>query len=169
MIKGKKYVLTPLTSYQVSEDYRAMKKLRERIKVDEKKSEGESYTIVPKKRSDLANNKKNMCIIAKPDNCLKGMDEERFLVCLVNTNLLLNSNHDTSTLPSIVSSLLQDYDDLFLKDMPKGLTPLRGLEHQIDFVLDSQISNIMAYMSNSKENRDLQMQVEELFESGLIK
>ena len=106
VIEGKKYVLAPLTPYQVSEDYRAMKELRERIRVDEARSEGESSTNVPKEGSDLAKNKKNMYMIAKPSKCLKGVDEERFLMCLVNTNLLLHANQVTRTLPSIVSSLL---------------------------------------------------------------
>ncbi|KAH0751925.1 hypothetical protein KY290_005193 [Solanum tuberosum] len=48
MIEGKKYVLAPLTPYQVSEDYRAMKELHERIKAEEAKGEGESSIVVPK-------------------------------------------------------------------------------------------------------------------------
>ena len=73
-------------------------------------------------------------MIAKPRNCLKGVDEGSFLVCLVNTNLLLHANQDTSTLPNIISSLFQGYDDLFSVEMPAGLPPLRGIEHQIDFI-----------------------------------
>ena len=82
----------------------------------------------------LGLNKKNMCMIAKPSLCLKGVDERSLLVCLVNTNLLLHANQDTSTLPSIISSLLQEYDELFPVEMPAGLPPLRGIEHQIDFI-----------------------------------
>ncbi|XP_049405104.1 uncharacterized protein LOC125868519 [Solanum stenotomum] len=100
---------------------------------------------------------------------LEGVDEECFLVCLVNTNLLLHANQDTSTLPSIISSLLQGYDELFPDEMPAGLPPLRGIEHQIDFIPGSQIPNHPAYMSNPAETKELSRQVEELLERGLIK
>ena len=54
VIEGKKYVIAPLTPYQVSEDYRVMKELRDRIKTTEEKGDGESSTIVPKEESTLA-------------------------------------------------------------------------------------------------------------------
>ena len=169
VIEGKMYVIAPLTPYQVSEDYRVMKELRDRIKTTEEKGDGESSTIVPKEESTLSKNKKNMCMIAKPRNCLKGVDEGSFLVCLVNTNLLLHANQDTSTLPSIISSLLQGYNELFPNEMSIGLPPLRGIEHQIDFISGSQIPNHPAYRSNSTKTKDLSRQVEELLEKGLIK
>ena len=103
-----------------------MKELRERIKTDEAKGDSESPTIIPKEGSALAKNKKNMCMIENPSKFLKGLDEGSFLVCLVNTNLMLHVNQDTSTLPSIISSLLQEYDELFPDEMPAGLPPLKG-------------------------------------------
>lgn len=44
-----------------------------------------------------------------------GADEERLLVFLVNTKLLLHTNQDTKVFPSIISSLLKEYVDLFLE------------------------------------------------------
>lgn len=89
-------------------------------------------------------------MIAKPSLCLKGVDERSLLVCLVNTNLLLHANQDTSTLPSIISSLLQEYDELFPNEMPAGLPPLRGIEHQIDFIPGSQILKLDENLSMEK-------------------
>ena len=53
--------------------------------------------------------------------------------------------------------------------MPTGLPPLRGIEHQIDFVPDAQIPNRLAYRSNPKETKELQRQVEELLEKGHVR
>ena len=46
--------------------------------------------------------------------------------------------------------------------MPSGLPPIRGIEHQIDFVPGATIPNRPTYRSNPKETKELQSQVEEL-------
>ncbi|XP_074301641.1 uncharacterized protein LOC141633046 [Silene latifolia] len=37
-------------------------------------------------------------------------------------------------LPKEVQELLQSYEDVFPNELPSGLPPLRGIEHQIDFI-----------------------------------
>jgi len=49
------------------------------------------------------------------------------------------------------------------------LPPIRGIEHQIDFVLGVSIPNRSAYRSNLEETRELQRQVEELMSKGYIR
>ncbi|XP_059289236.1 uncharacterized protein LOC132042720 [Lycium ferocissimum] len=132
VVNGKKYILNPLAPYQVSEDYRVMGDLREKYQKEEKeKSEKEGGLGLRWRGTSKDGSKK--CLLAKPSNYLKGL-MRHFLVCLVNKDLLLNANQATSTLPSSMSSLLQEYEALFPEEMPDGLPPLRGIEHQIDFV-----------------------------------
>ena len=54
---------------------------------------------------------------------------------------LLNINEFDSTLPSVFSSLLQEFEDVFPNDGPSGLPPFRGIEHQIGFNSKTIISN----------------------------
>ncbi|XP_059295621.1 uncharacterized protein LOC132048956 [Lycium ferocissimum] len=168
VLGGRKFVLAPLTPYQVSEDYRIIKELRERVQVEEmqKREKGALVTTCGEGSSQDGSKR---CMLAKPSNCLKGIDERHFMVYLVNKNLLLHTNQTITTLPSSVSSLLQEYNDLFLEEIPNGLPLLRGIEHQIDFVPVSQIPNKLAYRSNPEETKELQRQVEELREKGLVK
>ncbi|XP_049405065.1 uncharacterized protein LOC125868469 [Solanum stenotomum] len=63
----------------------------------------------------------------------------------------------------------QNFEDVFPDDTPKGLPPLRGIEHQIDFVPGSQLPNRPAYRSNPEETKELQRQVEELLEKGFVR
>ncbi|RVW80731.1 Transposon Ty3-I Gag-Pol polyprotein [Vitis vinifera] len=49
-------------------------------------------------------------------------------------------NHDGFK-NSVVVSLLQEYEDVFPNDVPSGLPPIRGIEHQIDFVPGATIPN----------------------------
>ena len=44
---------------------------------------------------------------------------------------------------------------MFLDDIPSGLPPIRGIDHQIDFVLGSTISNRPAYRCNPEETKEL--------------
>ena len=46
--------------------------------------------------------------------------------------------------------------------MPDGLPPIRGIEHQIDFVPGASIPNRPASRSNPEETKELQRQVNEL-------
>lgn len=50
-------------------------------------------------------------------------------------DVYFSTNDLNSSLPSIVVSLLQDFEDLFPEEIPYGLPTRRGIEHQIDFIL----------------------------------
>ncbi|XP_047259435.1 uncharacterized protein LOC124891964, partial [Capsicum annuum] len=62
-----------------------------------------------------------------------------------------------------------DYKDVFPKELPQGLPPLRGIEHQIDFVPGSQSPNKSAYRSNPTDTKELQHQVKKFLNKGYIK
>ncbi|KAH9680002.1 Endonuclease [Citrus sinensis] len=63
----------------------------------------------------------------------------------------------------------KDFDDVFPNEVPNGLPPIRGIEHQIDFVPGATIPNRPAYRSNPEETKELQRQVEELLEKGYVR
>ncbi|XP_060217000.1 uncharacterized protein LOC132644422 [Lycium barbarum] len=110
VVKGKKYILNPLTSYQVSEDYRVTRELREKYqKEDKENSKRETLLVISGEGTSQDGSKK--CLLAKTSNCLKGLDERHFMVCLVNKDLFLNANQDTSTFPSSISSLLSNSEE----------------------------------------------------------
>ncbi|KAF2292099.1 hypothetical protein GH714_010512 [Hevea brasiliensis] len=53
--------------------------------------------------------------------------------------------------------------------MPAGLSPIRGIEYQIDFVPGAVIPNRPAYRTNPEETKELQRQVEELLAKGYVR
>ncbi|KAF7831873.1 Transposon Ty3-G Gag-Pol polyprotein [Senna tora] len=82
------------------------------------------------------------------------------LVCFKEVYLTLSDlNPD---IPSGFMSLLQEFDDVFPDEVPTGLPPLRGIEHQIDFVPGASIPNRPAYRSNPEERKELQREVDDL-------
>ena len=59
------------------------------------------------------------------------------------------------SLPSVVVSLLQEYENVFPINVPSGLLSIKGIEHQIDFVTGATIPNRPAYRSNPNETKEL--------------
>ncbi|GKV07030.1 hypothetical protein SLEP1_g18841 [Rubroshorea leprosula] len=64
---------------------------------------------------------------------------------------------------------IKDFKDMFPEDIPNGLPPIRGIEHQIDFILGATIPNRPAYRSNLNKTKELQKQVEELVKKGHVR
>ena len=82
------------------------------------------------------------------------------MILIVYKKAYFNSNNFDSIIPSVVISLLQEFDDVLLDDIPSGLPPLRGIEHHVDLVPEASILNRPAYRSNPEEMKELQRQVD---------
>ena len=49
-----------------------------------------------------------------------------------------------------------------------GLPPLKGIEHQIDVVLEASLPNRPTYRTNPQDTKEIESQVKELLENGWI-
>ena len=94
----------------------------------------------------------------------KALFSHQLMIVLLYKEAFLNTNKFDPTLPSSIISFLQEYEDVFLEEAPHGLPPIGGIEHQIDFVPSTTISNIPAYRSSPEETKELQRWVNELME-----
>ncbi|KAG7568324.1 Integrase catalytic core [Arabidopsis thaliana x Arabidopsis arenosa] len=72
-------------------------------------------------------------------------------------------------LPAEVQAVLDQYKDIFPEEIPPGLPPIRGIEHQIDLVPGSALPNKPAYRMNPEESKELEKQVRDLMEKGYIR
>ena len=93
---------------------------------------------------------------------------EQVLFVLVYKDILISAN-DMTSLPSVVSHLLQDYGDVFLEETPVGLPSIRGIEHQIDLILGAALPNQPPYRTNPEETKEIQRQVQELLDKGFVR
>ncbi|XP_031378486.1 uncharacterized protein LOC116193880 [Punica granatum] len=63
----------------------------------------------------------------------------------------------------------REFDDVFLEGMPPRLPPIRGIEHQIDFIPGVPIPNRPAYRCSPEEAKELQKQVNELLIKSYVR
>ncbi|XP_074278562.1 uncharacterized protein LOC141602155 [Silene latifolia] len=68
-----------------------------------------------------------------------------------------------------VEKLLTEFSDVFPDELPAGLPPIRGIEHQIDLIPGSSLSNKAAYRCNPEETKELQKQIDELMARGYVR
>ncbi|GKC56636.1 reverse transcriptase domain-containing protein, partial [Tanacetum coccineum] len=87
----------------------------------------------------------------------------------VFTLVVVEENEIISEAPLQVQPLLREFADVIPNDIPPGLPAMRDIQHCIDFIPGSVIPNRPAYRMNPKEFAELQRQVTELLEKGLIR
>ncbi|WVZ90355.1 LOW QUALITY PROTEIN: hypothetical protein U9M48_036664, partial [Paspalum notatum var. saurae] len=73
------------------------------------------------------------------------------------------------SLPPAVANILQDYSDVFPSDIPPGLPPVRGIEHQIDLIPGASLPNRAPYRTNPEETKEIQRQVQDLLDKGYVR
>ena len=154
---NKTITLVPLTPRQVYEDQVKLERENElkrncesesSNKVDEKESErkkeGEKKKECEKKIQSGKNErktKKQVSSYAKASDVKSAFYTNQPIFVLLYKEACFNTNELDKSLPSVVVLLLQEYEDVFPNDVPSGLPPVRGIEHQIDFVPGATIPN----------------------------
>ncbi|KAK1681043.1 hypothetical protein QYE76_041891 [Lolium multiflorum] len=54
----------------------------------------------------------------------------------------------------------KEFRDVFPEEVPEGLPPLRGIEHQIDLIPGASLPNRAPYRTNPEETKEIQKQVQ---------
>ena len=129
----------------------------ERKKESEKKKESEENERKTKKQASF---------YAKASDVKSAFYINQSIFVLLYKEAYFNTNKLDESLPSIVVSLLEEYEDVFPNNVSNGLPHIRGIEYQIDFVPGATIPNQTAYKSNPEETKELQRQVKELLTKG---
>ncbi|XP_024010472.1 uncharacterized protein LOC112085485 [Eutrema salsugineum] len=141
--KGRKTVLLPMTPHEVYQDQLVMKM-------------GRKKAIKPS----------NLAIVP---NIPKGSDLHKPNLLFVYKETLMSITNPEQEIPSTLKHVLQEYRDVFPEENPEGLPPIRGIEHQIDFIPGASLPNKPAYRTNPVETKELEKQVTELMKKGHVR
>ncbi|KAA3477852.1 Transposon Ty3-I Gag-Pol polyprotein [Gossypium australe] len=160
--------LAPFTPKQREKKKRVQKKKL-------KKSEREkNNTKESKRKQKLEKNGEEkesgkMSVFARASDIRRAMFLRQPMYVFLYKEAFLNTNELPKNLPTSVFSLIQEFEDVFLDDIPSGLPPIRGIEHQIDLVPENNLPNSPAYWSNPEETKELQKQITKLLDKGYIR
>ena len=103
--------------------------------------------------------KKNMSCLARFSEVRRAMFSQKIHLnhlCTYVQERCFVSNSNNLSLPSSMSkSFLQKYEDVLEDEVPKGLLPIRGIEHKIDFIPGVVIPNRLAYKTNPTATKEI--------------
>jgi hypothetical protein len=88
---------------------------------------------------------------------------------LVCRRVLFSLDDITTPLPYAITYLLQEFKDIFPTEIPSGLPPLRGIEHQIDLIPGTTLPNCAANRTNLEETKEILRYVQELLDHGYVR
>ncbi|XP_062184071.1 uncharacterized protein LOC133888005 isoform X2 [Phragmites australis] len=84
--------------------------------------------------------------------------------------LALNTKpHPQSYYIQWFNNIGKEYTDVFPKEVPSGLQPIREIEHQIDFIPGISLPNRAPYRTNPEETKKIQHQVQELLDKRYVR
>jgi hypothetical protein len=128
-------------------------------------SESHNPNMIGKRK----NERKNMVVVATKSE-MREMRENpnatHFVLLYKDTILTAN---DMTSLPSVVSNVLQAFKSVFPEEVPAGLPPFHGIEHQIDLIPGASLPNRPPYHTNPEETKEIQQQVQDLLDKGYVR
>ena len=69
---------------------------------------------------------------------------------------MLEKREEEITLHPLAQPLIHAFEDVFVADLPLGLPPIRGIEHQIHLLPGASLPNKLAYRCNLTKFKELQ-------------
>ena len=85
--------------------------------------------------------KRKIFFMQKKSEIKRALFSNQLPLILLYKEALLSTNDLNNSLPSVIVSLLQEFEEVFPEEVPHGLPPIRGIEHQIDFIPGASIPN----------------------------
>jgi hypothetical protein len=171
----KKVVLVPLSPEEIHTSDMARKKREEsdkrKLSETPNPSKGESSNPSShiKPHANPKQPRHTECLFVSKSDLREVRNTTTPFFVLLHKEVLLSTHDLPSSLPSVVLDLLQDFEDVFPDEIPAGLPPLRGIEHQIDLVPGASLPNRPAYRTNPEETKEIQRQVKELLDKGYVR
>jgi hypothetical protein len=91
---------------------------------------------------------KGHCLLAMKSDVNDLFASTSVAYALVCKDALISIQDKQHSLPPVIANILQEYSDVFPSEIPEGLPPIRGIEHQIDLIPGASLPNSAPYRTN---------------------
>jgi hypothetical protein len=118
---------------------------------DDVKHEKTHTNSIDSKKSEIT--LKGGCLLSTKYEVNELLASNSVCYALICKDALILLHDLQQSLPPIVADILQEYADIFPSEVPAGLPPLRGIEHQIDLILSASLTNRAPYRTNPKKQK----------------
>ena len=166
--KDKSYLLRPMTPSQVIAD-NAKTLARAQQTHGEKSGEREIHLKESERHKPYMSAKFTNTLLATKREMRELRANPSMMHYVLICKGIAYDTNDITMLPSSLMSLLKEFKDVFPEELPPGLPPLRGIEHRIDLIPGAPLPNRAAYRTNPEETKEIERQIQELLEKGLIR
>lgn len=176
MHAGKKIGLKLMTPEQIVKDDLAR---ASRSKSKEKdKSENQNVATEFKHQASTSKSEpkhvneiklKGACLLASKSDISELDANNSVCYAFICKEALFSFEDMPPSLPPAVTHVLQEYSDVFPQNVPPGLPPIRGIEHQIDLIPGASLPNRAPYRTNPEETKEIQRQVQELLDKSYVR
>ena len=112
---------------------------------------------------------KGTCLLATKSDVNELLSAPSVAYALVCKDALISIHDMQHSLPPAIANILQEYSDVFPSEIPAGLPPIRGIEHQIDLIPRASLPNRAPYRTNPDETKEIQRQVQEALDKGYVR
>jgi hypothetical protein len=155
---GKKITLLSLTPNAIVQCDRAIAETARRESGIQHASPVKHEQRAPSSSSNAIKLKNRAMLATKSDLAVCTNIDVSFYA-LVCWQVLFSLGNITTPLPHAITNLLQEFKDVFPAEIPPGLSPLRGIEHQIDLIPGASLPNRAAYRTIPEDTKEIQRQV----------
>ena len=107
-------------------------------------------------------------MLAKASGVRYAFHASKLMFVLLCKGAYMNFNQEKVVLLSAIESILHNFEEVFPKEVPCSLPPIKGIEHEMDFILEVSLPNQTTYRTNPKEVKEIQRQVEKLLAKGCM-
>jgi hypothetical protein len=150
-----KITLLPLTPNEIVQCDRA---IAETARLESKIQHASPVKLEQRAPSSSCNaiKLKSRAMLAKKSDLAVSTNIDVSFHAFVCRQVLFSLQDITTPLPRAITNLLQEFKNVFPAEIPPGLPPLRGIEHQIDLIPGASLPNRAAYRTNPEEMKEIQ-------------
>ncbi|XP_074314382.1 uncharacterized protein LOC141649593 [Silene latifolia] len=120
----------------------------------------------PKSSEKAPTNQINGTLLLREYEVLQELNQGTLIFAVIPKEIKV---HSCVPQPEPLKRILEEFKDVFPTELPPGLPPLRGIEHQIDLLPGATLPNKPAYRCDPGTAKELQEQIADLMSKGYVR